>query len=393
MNRKYLMYLLALTMTFSGYGVMAAAEDGTEAAAESGTEAAADGAELSDDIYSFQMKLDGDLYAFPMSYEDFTACGWEYDGNEELELAPNSYTGETFYKGELRAYVELFNGGLNTVPYSGCSISGMSIDAYDFEDAPETVIEFPNGVVYGTSTLDDVKAAYGEPGDVYEGDLYTKLSYEYDIYQDWEFNIDKETGVLDQFDVSNLVVDEEANAAAAAEVSSEPTEAVLAYTAPTELGEDAEAGIVEYAGDLYQLPAPVSVFLENGFTLKPEGSDAVVPGQNAGWVEMLKDGQEFRGSVRNYDKNATTIENCFIMAVDSDRYDTDLPLVIPGGLTRGLNEEELLAVLENLPYEISSDTDDYIYYTVQRKDDYDWSIDITYSKEDDEVISLEYENR
>ncbi len=390
MNKKFVTCFLACTMAVSAFGFSAAAEtEETEAAAGASAESTE---ALSDDIYSFQLKLDGDVYTFPMSYADFLAYGWEYR-EDDMELAPNQYSGEAFYKGNLRAYVELINTGINTVPYSECMVGGIEIDSYDSEDAPDTTIEFAKGVTYGTSTLDDVKAAYGEASDVYEGDLYTKLTYEYDSYRDWSFYIDVETGILNHFAVSNFVFDEEANAAAMAEVSGDPTEAVLAYEAPTELGDDAMSGVVEFAGNLYQLPAPVSVFLENGFTLKQEDSDAVVAGQSFGWFSMLKDGQEFRGTARNYDKNATTIENCFVTEVESDHYDTDLPIMIPGGLTRDLNNEELMAVLENLSYEVSSDSDDYTYYTVQRKDDYDWSINITYSKEDDAVISIEYEKR
>lgn len=393
MIKQLLPYLLTCTLAVSISGIAAQAEDTQTEATETETESTSPDGAISDDIYSFQMQLDGDLYTFPMPYKDFLACGWEYRDSEDTELAPDTYTGEYFYKDNLRAYVDLINTGINTAPYSECVVGGLSIDSYDFEDAPETTIVFPKGVTYGTATLDDVKAAYGEPSDSYKGDLYTKLSYEYDSYRDWEFYIDAETGLLNEFNVRNFVYDDEANSAAAAQVSSEPTEAVLAYEAPTELGDDARSGIVEFAGNLYQLPAPVSVFIENGFLLKPEDSDSVVSGQGYGWFSLLKDGQEFRGTALNYDKNATTIENCFVTTVESTWYDTDLPLMIPGGLTRNLNNEELLAVLEDLPYEVDDDSGDYIYYTVQRKDDYDWTIDIVYSKEDDAVVSIEYEKR
>ena len=40
---------------------------------------------------------------------------------------------------------------------------------------------------------------------------------------------------------------------------------VTAYAAPTALGDDLESGVVEIAGELYQLPCPVSAFLDNGW--------------------------------------------------------------------------------------------------------------------------------
>ncbi len=387
-KKKIIMILLACSMCLGTFGTAVLAEEG-----ETEVTAAETAGELSDDIYSFQLKLDGDVYQFPMSCEDFMALGWTYVEDEDVDISPNSYSSFRFTKGNLEAYVDLFNLGLNTLPATQCSVGGMSIDAYQFKDAPETVIEFPKGLAFNVSTLDDVKAAWGEPSDTYEGENYTELTYEYDIYQEISFQIDAETGVLDKFDYENLVADEEANAAAAAEVSGEPTQAVLAYEAPTELGDDIRSGVVDFAGNLYQLPAPVSVFIENGFTLKPEDSDAVVAGDYFGWFEMIKDGKEFRGTADNLDPNATTIENCFVTEVEVDSYDADLPLTLPGGISNHMSADDLMPILETLPYEMTSDSDDYTYYTVKDKDSSDWSINIVVNKEDNAVTTIEYEKR
>ncbi len=391
MKKKMLSILLACSMSVAMSGMTAFAEEAaTEATAAEAQETAG---ELSDDIYSFQIKLDGDLYQFPMSCADFTALGWEYAEDETDELSPNSYSSYRFNKGNLEAYVDMFNLGLNTVPVTECSVGGLSIDSSQFADAPETVIELPKGITFNVSTMDDVKAAYGEPSDTYEGDLYTEFTYEYDIYQSIELHFDSETNVLNKIDYENLVEDEEATAAAAAEVSSEPTPEVLAYEAPTELGDDIHSGIVEFAGNLYQLPAPVSVFIENGFTLKTEDSDAVVAGDYFGWYEMIKDGKTFRGTADNPNPNATTIENCFVTDVEADSYDADFPLTLPGGISNHMSADDLMPILETLPYEVSNESDDYIYYTVQEKDNYDWSINIVVNKEENAVTTIEFENR
>ncbi|MDO4345135.1 MAG: hypothetical protein Q4C50_10075 [Eubacteriales bacterium] len=347
---------------------------------------------LSDDIYSFSLLLDGDLYEFPMSYEDFTALGWEYKDDAGTEISPNQYSpSETFSKGNLDAYAKIINLGINTLPVSECTVGGLSIDSWQFEDAPDTVIEFPKGIVFGKSTLEDIKAAYGEPSDTYEGDLYTMLSYEYDYYQEIEFYVDKETGVIDEFDIENFVVDEESNAAAAAEVSSDPTEEVLAYTAPTELGDDLLSFIVEYAGDLYQLPAPVSVFLENGWTLKEKDSDSVIAGKDFGWVYMMKDNQEYHSTVRNYSPNAAAIENCFVTSVESSVDSTNLPITIQKGITLGMSNEDLLAALEGEDYETDDSSDMFIYYTIEGKESSLDGIQILVKREDNAVTSIEVE--
>ena len=57
--------------------------------------------ELSDDIYSFQVSVDGTVYQFPMWAKDFAALGWTYDGDDSQTLTSNQYTvAETWTKGD-----------------------------------------------------------------------------------------------------------------------------------------------------------------------------------------------------------------------------------------------------------------------------------------------------
>lgn len=402
MRRKFLTYLLACSMAVSAAGFAAAAEE-TESVSEAAeavretTEDAAgtageDGAALSDDIYSFQIKIDGEVYQFPMSYADFTAHGWEYKDDASTGLSPNSYSAaEVFKKGDLEVYTQIVNFGLNTLPLSECTIGGISIDTWQFSDAPDTIIELPGGITYNVSTLEDVKAAYGEPSDIYEGDLYTKLEYRYDYYQEWELYIEKETGVLYEVDVENMIMDEAtaaANEAAASEISDEPTEEVLAYTAPTELGDDPLSFIVDYAGTLYQLPAPVSVFEENGWTIKEEDSDSIIAGKDFGWLYMMKDNQEYHTLVRNYSPDAATLRNCFVTTVEADTYSTDLPITIPTGISVGMSADEALTLLEGISYE-TENSSSFTYYNIVGESISRECVQIVVNDEDGVVTSIE----
>lgn len=389
MRKKILFCLLAGTLSLSSVSLCGAeAETETETASEAVSETGA--SELSDDLYSFQVKINDQIYQFPMSYADFTAMGWNYQDDETEEMAPNQYTPSAVFKnGDLKAYVSVVNLGINTLPISECLIGGIDIDQYQMEDAPDTTVEFPCGIVYGTATLDDVKAAYGEPSSVYEGSLYTNLSYEYDYKQSVDFYIDLETGVLNQFEVENFVVDEDANASAAAEVSADPTASVLAYTAPAELGDDLFSFTVDYAGALYQLPAPVSVFEENGWKIKENDSDSIVAGRDFGWVTMMKDNQEFHVIARNYDPNATVINNCFVTSVEASEYTANLPLTIQKGITVGMSQTDLEAALDGFNYEKDDDSDSFTYYTVESPDDSLDGFDIVVNNETQAVSSLE----
>lgn len=384
MKRKTLAYLLILSLLLTVGTVCACAAEEAEEDAEAEST-------LSDDIYSFQLELNGELYTFPMSYADFTALGWEYDGDETETMAPYGYTAaETFSKDGLEVYATLFNMGVNTVTYAECSVGGINVDQYQYEDAPDTQITMPGGIAYGVSTLEDIQAAYGTPSDTYEGDLYTSVTYEYDYYRDWEFYVFNESGVLEEFEVRNFLADEEANAAALAAVSDEPTEAALAYEAPAELGDDPMSFAVEFAGDLYQLPAPVSAFIANGWTLKEDQSDMAVAGEDYGWVTLMKDNQEMDCTAQNYDPNATVIQNCFITDVEADKFGPDVSITVPGGATMGMTEAELTAWLEEmeLDYEKEDSSDSFHYYNVEGPESSLDGLQFVVNMEQDAVTSI-----
>lgn len=367
MKHKLLMCLLVGTMVLSSYGMMALAEE-TETETAADAAASEDGAELSDDLYSFQVKINGEVYQFPCSYADFTAKGWVLDGEESEELAPNYYTSSSFKLGDLEASVELINLGMNTITIPETIVAGITIDEWNYEDAPDTVIEMPCGITYGISSLDDIVAAYGTASDTYDGDLYTKLTYDYASYQDIELYVSAETNVLNEISIRNFVEPEGSSSDDSdVEVSDEPTPEVLAYTAPTELGDDFQSFIVEFAGDLYQLPAPVSVFLENGWTLKTDDTEMVVAGKNTGWVSMIKDNQSFRTLARNYNGNAAAIQNCFVTSIEASVHGPNLPMTVQKGICLGMSEEDLMAALEGVEYEQEGE-EPYLYYNIKNEE-------------------------
>ena len=394
MKRKLIYCLMAVLCCSTAVPVMAAPNMKlavTQTEAETKAETDIKKPELSDDLYSFEVKIDDEVYTFPMSYRDFTALGWEYQGEETDELEPSNYSPTAqLKKGNLVIYGELVNLGINTVPVTECSIAGFSVDSYKIAEEPGTSIELPGGIKYGSATIDDIKEAYGNPTDTYDGDLYTKLTYKKDYYQQADLYVSSETGVLNEIELENMVYDEDSNAASAAEVSTDPTTEVLAYKAPEELGDDLDSSIVEYAGDLYQLPAPVSVFLDNGWKLDEEKSASVIAGKSSDWLYMSKDNQNFHTMVRNYSQDAASIENCFVTEVEGYIYDTNLPITIQKGITIGMTEKEVKDALDGIDYELDDSTDGYHYYNV-KKGDLD-GVEIMVDTEDDEVqrINVSY---
>lgn len=399
MKKVLVGFMTGLLCVMPAAGVMAedaAAETTNEA--QAGTEettAEGEGVQtgaqaLSDDIYSFQAEIDGEVYQFPMPYGEFTAKGWTYDGDAAQTMEPEQYTtAETFKKDSSKLYATIFNLGMNTVPFSECQIGGFSVDSYMMKDSAFSV-KLPKGIEFGVSTLEDVKAAYGEPSREYDGEMYTALTYEYETYQDVEIQVDKETKVVSKIDMRNMIetASEEEKAQAETAVSDEVTEEVKSYQAPTELGDDLTKFIVEYDGALYQMPAPVSEFEKNGWTVKEDQSDMTVKGKDSGWVSLMKNNQELRVMARNYGDNATTIRNCFVTTVKGDDNSTDMPITVQKGITRGMTKADLEKALEGVTYEFE-ESDMFEYYTVEGPESSLDSVQILVRKDTSVVQAIE----
>ena len=154
-------------------------------------------------------------------------------------------------------------------------------------------------------------------------------------------------------------------------VGEEVPEIVSSYTAPTELGDDLLAPQLEFCGDLYSLPAPVSAFLENGWELQNVEDGAYVAGRDLEFVDMMKNNQSVHFSVYNFTQDATAIENCFVRELEVGNYDSDaLTLTLSGGFTLGAKKADLIAAAEEKGYSCDEDGDYLnIYKTADTKID------------------------
>lgn len=334
-------------------------EESTEAKKPETKPAANVPSELSGDIYSFQISINGTVYQFPMWFSDFEALGWTYiDENEDEILKSYQYTFSCRWeKDDITIYTQFANLSINSVAIKDSMVCGITIDPYYLKDCDWEIL-LPSGIQYNVSTRDDIIAAYGEPSDEYEGDMYYDMTYEYDSYQDIELYVYKESGVLEKIELRNIVELEGADNS----VNTEVPEIVKGYTAPKALGDDLYQFNMELEGNLYTLPCPVSELLANGFTLSKDAPEAIAAG-SFDWVELKYNNQNYRTMVHNYADYATTPENCFVTAMESSIFDPDFALTIPCGIKRGDSEQSVLKILEKFNYE-KNESGDFTYYSV-----------------------------
>ncbi len=366
--------VLAMAAALVFGGVVCAEETTTEApdtGVQATEEAAADGQEaakqLSEKWTDFQLQVDGVVYQFPMMYADWAALGWTTDAeNLETVLEPYQYTTVRFTKDNEKCTAYILNLGINNMPVEECIVGGMTIDSYDW-DLTEGEVVLPGGLVRGQADLAAIEAAYGTPSDTYEGDLYTKYTYEMDYNSTYELEVFKESGVLEYIAVENFVEPEGFDAG---EASEEVPEAVTAYQKPAELSTDLTAYEIELDGQVYALPVPVSTLLADGWELIPSDTDKVIMANYYGWAGLMKGGQKFSTTIHNEEDYATIPENCWIDTIEVGGYDLELDGALPGGVRVGITEEEFLTILENagIEYELTSESGDFKYYRYNNAD-------------------------
>ena len=366
MKKKTLIMVLTGCMVLSPVSVYAA--DATETTTEAKvTETAAqeDSAdsestgELGDDIYSFSMEFDGQTMKFPMTYQEFTDMGWELSSSEDpdTKVSTNSYGMLTFNKGASSVYADVINLGINEVGLEDCLIGGISVDGSYDVDLTAVSVKLPGDIELGKATLDDIKAAYGEPSDTYEGDLYTKLTYEKDSYQEVELSVFKDDNTLKEVDMKNFEEPEDYDKGT---VSDEVPDIVTSYETPTALGDDMMDTAVEYMGDLYSLPAPVSAFTANGWEIQDAEDTPYVEGGGIAFIDMMKNNQSIHFSVYNETENATALENCFVRELSFATYDPEsIAMKLSGDITLGADKAELIKMADEKGY-ISEENDDYL---------------------------------
>lgn len=338
-------------------------EDVTEASAqetEGSSEAGQAASILSDDWKDYQIEIDGQVYQFPMTMEAFQACGWECEDDLSQELEPYQYGSFVFVQDDMKIYAELINFGKNTVAAQDCIVGGLTVDSYYWEECTKHV-GLAGGIERMVSDGAAIEAAWGKPSDTYEGELYTSYTYETDSYSSIELSVYKESGVLEEIDISNLVEPEGFDAG---EVSTEVPEAVASYQKPEALSEDPTAYEISLDGTVYAMPVPVSVLIADGWELDTAESDAEISAGYFGWVTLRRGGQEIRTTASNPEKYAVLPENSWVESLEVGGYELEAEGELPGGVKTGMPEADFLALLDanGLTYEVS-ETGDYAYYT------------------------------
>ena len=335
--------------------------DSSEAAEATTEAAAATATQLSDKLEDYTFMLEGDVYQLPFAYSVLADKGWRIYNSEyydDTKINGNSYGDITLQKDKKTIDVSIINASGNAKELKDCNVGGISVYGSN-KNAPEFSIA--KGIKVGDKE-DKVREAFGSPTDTSNYDEYNYLRYGED---DSITTIVCDNGTDEyndaQIEIKNFVATEDDKKT---ETSDEVPEYLSTYVAPTELGTDPLSYNIEIENQVYTLPAPVSVFADNGWKIASQ-EDSVPSGRSlSSAIKLQKDGKEIEASVTNFADYQTKPENCAISYLYFYADESKNPEVkLPGGITiKSTSEDVKKWAGDKFDYSKSGDSEYYDYY-------------------------------
>lgn len=327
--------------------------------------------ELGSSWKDYQVMIDGEIYEFPMYMQEVIERGWEFKYEEDAEQLIKSYAYDNIYmtRGEEELCFDAINFDINALPVQeciagGCRASYGSISIF-------SSLEFP-GAININSSKEDIMEVYGNPTDMSEYDNFVTLKYKKDVYEFYEITF--KDNMFHDFEIRNYIKPE---GFTEGEISEEIPEQVLDYEIPKELDTDVDGTTISIDDAIYRVPFPVRELLANGWELEEEGA---IKGDSFGYCELTKDNTTLEIQIKNYSENATRYENCLIEEIGvTDWYNAMGEIKtenaqMAGGIYLGMEEKELVDILENAGIEYTVDdessTISSIFYSWESKEVY-----------------------
>lgn len=316
--------------------------------------------DLPEALSSFTFGIWGEKYQLPITYEEFTKLGWEYQGDTDSLIEAEAYVeDEEFIQNECKITVDMINPSSEAKTVSECYVGGVKLDLTLRENAGMTV-HLPGSLVGLYTVKEEVIEHYGTPKDVYEEDGMIYLTYEYGLYRKAMLGFRAEDQTLAVIELQNYRSSDEDMEPE--DISKEVPEEVKQYLEPEGLGSTLKDCIVDYADHFYRLPAPVRCFLDHGWEILEEESDSWVKGGSYGYITLTKEKQKVYVVVYNYSEYTVEVSNCFVTTLYGDLDTTKVPIRVAGDITLGMGEEEFLVAAKEQSYE-KDEKDGKIVYT------------------------------
>ncbi|WP_294406075.1 hypothetical protein [uncultured Clostridium sp.] len=338
---------------------------------------------LDDDLYSFELLINGEKYKLPCDYEELSKRGWNIENDMNEVLAPNEYSMSTdMINGDCTFSARFLNLGVNEVPYNKCKLGGLIISDTDVKNG--TDVKLPKGINM-KSSKDDIIKAYGEPTRNSESGDLAFLSYELGLYQEIEFTIDEKSNEVIKLKMDNMIEEKnDTNKESSTSTEEQKSSDENVSKSATELGDDLFNKNVEVEGVVYTLPASIKEFEQNGWKVQEEAGEKVKARDTNVRVTLRKNNSVIKVSAKNNTANETEVENCDITRIEV-REENKISLKLPKGVQIGSSKEELESAYTGLETK-KSDSTNFEYYNYLKDG---LSINISVSKDTMKITTIE----
>lgn len=286
----------------------------------------------SSEIYEFAINLLGSTYSLPADLAEFKTNGWTYANNdnpESKDVKANGYATCDVLKDGKKITLTVINLGTNTKKFADCKVG--SIDC-TFSTTNDMAFNLANKLsATKDTTVEDVTGKFGEATKTINGDSGTTLRYEKETYVYYVFTFNAE-GKLIYVDIRNWKTEDESTGDAV------DLGFLREYVAPNGLTDNYTDYIFKLEGKLYQLPAPVSSFTDNGWTIKTYPESIPAGNEITSGLVMTKDHLELTFTVKNFANSAVEIKDAMVTGVFMNGEFLDgIDFELSGGITIGMS--------------------------------------------------------
>jgi len=309
------------------------------------TEDSSDNAALSDNLNDYTFILDDKTYQLPFAYQKLAKEGWKVDDYKDIdndtEIGGCSYETISMTKDGRKIEVTVYNKRGDIQKVKDCSVAGIAIIDSNNEGIEDKYYISAKKIGL-TSSEDDVRKAFGNPDDLYEGTDVRCLTYKgTGDNTETKFWFNTGSYPYHKIEMKNISTLEPQDT----EVSDEVPAYLDSYKAPSKLGKDPLNGNVNIGGKIYHVPFPYRELKNDGWECKDEV--APIPAAGEGYhynssISLQKGDYKIRISVElmNFSEHLAKPENSVVTSVFISS-SSDLSFELPGGINRDTSKNDL----------------------------------------------------
>ncbi len=303
------------------------------------TEVSTEESTLEGEWSDFKFMVDDVCYELPMTYAEWTSCGWIPDMN--MTVLPGEIVGVRFHNDKMSCSVELANYNTETVSMEQCHVISFCFYYDYYGTKEECIITLPSNIKINTknygksSDLETALDIYGRAGYENIGELFSVCEWSTEDGSYLEL-YEGDDGGIQEVDITCYKKPNDASITPGERVEQVPYEEEYENIGDTA---DRFDDIFNIDGINYKMWCPVSKFVDNGWTIECE--QATVASGTATWAILKKGDASIEVRVGNTTVYCLDISQTRVLDIKFN-YDNsqDISVIMPGGVALGGNSSD-----------------------------------------------------